>query len=272
MVRRRMRWEDRLIEIITNIVLPPPQTRRDPFTAGDFTYVEQSPTLQQQELLRSGFDAIVEDCRNMYENDPRIHRSIENVTYDIMSGGFEFDGANANLIRRIMTDSGYMESLDQYIKYTLIDGNTFIVLREENKIVTNTMLLPVLKVLPNKDDYGQWNDLNEAYLYYLGQRGQGSSTPFALFQLIHARYDINPYTLFGLPLYASSRLTSRQLADGIGNMYIRRQMESNLRYMVDLGPYMTRDDFLESNQQSFDDTQWKQGNRFSFHPRRCKCV
>ncbi len=216
---------------------PPPTTSDAPETLrGSTTNTLELLSSFQVESTRAG---IVAECRDMYSSDPRIKRICRTLAEDGISGGFTMkvnNNARAQasvdkLNKRLLLNT----SLVNWLRLTLRDGDSFL----ENSIsdareIVRVTRKPTLNMRRNSNTFDTFDDPVRAFWW---ANNTFDSTPplnaifFADWQIIHARWDHDEGSRYGLPLFASARSAYKRVREGELDVAIRRKTRAGMRYL-----------------------------------------
>lgn len=207
--------------------------------------------------------SIITDARRMYDDDPRIEAMIRGIAADATKGGYEIviDGLLADEALGIAEDLkkrlSLVNRLDDWLRLSLRDGESFI----ENSIDGNGDIVevtrkPTLKMYRNSNKADRFDDPEKAFFYsddpyYLDV--PGDAIYFALWQMIHARWNHDEGGRYGRPLFRSARRAYRRADDGETNVWVRRKTRSGKRYQHKIsGGEEAVTKYMRNNQDALD--------------------
>jgi hypothetical protein len=197
-------------------------------------------------------------CREMYKSDPRARRMMSTLARDMVRGGFTIkvknnpkaEEAARALVKRLTLSS----KLVKWIRLTLRDGDTFLELsvngRNEISKVTRK---PSLRVRRASNDTDAFDDPRRAYwiadaLWTLPDP-PADAVWFAEWQIVHARWDHDEDSRYGIPLFSSATGPYKRVKEGEVDVAIRRKTRAGMKYVHKFPPgtdssvvdgYMTR--------------------------------
>jgi len=184
--------------------------------------------------------AIVRKCREMYNIDPRAEKHIGKLASDIVKGGFAIsvkDNPDAeqvikDLYKRLRLDT----RLDEWIKETLVDGDTFLENGvDEEGLIQKVTRKPTLKMRRNSNRFDEFADPRQAFWYademFAGLEPPSNALWFAQWQIIHARWDHRSESRYGRPLFASSTGPWKKVQEGELDIAVRRKTRAGMKYL-----------------------------------------
>lgn len=211
------------------LVTPPPR----PTTAYQYFTVERDRR------------SVVEDCRRMWEEDPRAKGVILTLARDAIKGGFELnvEGPRAKEAKRIADELlvrvNFWGRVDDWTRLTLRDGDTFLEVgaNRQNDIV-HLSRKPTLELHRWSDEFDQFFDPNRAFFWtdmiWSGMEPPANAVFFAEWQMIHARWDSDENSRYGRPLFASARKPYKRMSEGELDIAIRRKTRAGMKYVHSL--------------------------------------
>jgi hypothetical protein len=211
--------------------------------------------------------SVVEDCRNMYQEDPRARGVVNTLVRDAVKGGFEIaiEGGNATQAQTIADELiarlHLFTRLDDWGRLTLRDGDSFLELIADNTgRIVDVSRKPTLQMYRNSDDFDQFTDPMQAF-YWVDQNWGIMDKPpadavfFAEWQIIHARYNEDEGSRYGQPLFASARGAYKRIKEGEFDIAIRRKTRAGLKFVHSLTDATAGDieKYKEANKDVLDD-------------------
>lgn len=243
--------------------------REQQFTPATAVTPPAQPTsLVNRFRVESDRRSMIEDCRNMYQEDPRARGAINTLVRDAVKGGFELsiEGPRADeaqaiadeLIERLKLFS----RLDDWGRLTLRDGDSFLeLIADAQARIVDVSRKPTLQMHRNSDDFDIFTDPMRAFFWSEKGAGFFSDQPpadavyFAEWQLIHARYNEDEGSRYGQPLFASARGAYKRIKEGEFDIAIRRKTRAGQKYvhnLIDASP-ADLDRYRETNKDALDD-------------------
>jgi hypothetical protein len=186
--------------------------------------------------------AIVEECRRLYEHDPRIRRILKSVSADVVKGGYTVTVRNDRRAEEIAAAQEQRlkltSRLDDWTRLCFIDGDLFLEIgvSQVGQIAAITRK-PTLEMVRNSNHIDMFDDPERAF-YWVGDAGEFAygnepprgAVPLRQWQIIHARWDHDDGRRYGTPMFQTAVQTAKYVSDGEKNMAIRRLVRSGLRY------------------------------------------
>jgi len=187
---------------------------------------------------------VILTCREMYKSDPRARRVVSTLARDAIRGGFtvkvddERAGEAASaLIRRLKLSSRLVD----WIRLTLRDGDTFLELgvngRGEIAQVTRKPTLAMRRASNLVDDF---DDPRRAF--WISDASWTMVEPpadavwFAQWQIVHARWDHDEDSRYGVPLFSSATGPYKRVKEGEVDIAIRRKTRAGMKYVHKFPP------------------------------------
>jgi hypothetical protein len=220
--------------------------RSEPETAT--TADERVPSRAPSDALarfktESGRKSVVQDCRRMYDEDPRAKGVIHTLARDVTMGGFQVQvtgGINRERAQRVADDLlsrlDLVSRLDDWLRLTLRDGDTFLEIGvDEEGLIRNVTRKPTLQTRRNSDPFDRFADPARAYWLadevWLGHEPPDNVLWFASWQIIHARWDHDEGHRYGRPLFAAARKAFKRLEEGELDVAVRRKTRAGMKYV-----------------------------------------
>lgn len=211
------------------LVTPPPR----PSTAYQYFTVERDRR------------SVMEDCRRMWEDDPRVKGIILTLARDAIKGGFELnvEGPRAREAKRIADELlvrvDFWGRVDDWTRLSLRDGDTFLEVgaNRQNDIV-HVSRKPTLELHRWSDEFDEFYDPVRAFFWtdmiWSGMEPPAGAVFFAEWQMIHARWDSDENSRYGRPLFASARKPYKRMTEGELDIAIRRKTRAGMKYVHSL--------------------------------------
>lgn len=179
-------------------------------------------------------------CRDMYKSDPRARRVVSTVARDTVRGGFtvkvknnpKAEEAARALVRRLKLPT----KLVQWVRLTLRDGDTFLELsvNGRNEIARATRK-PSLRMRRASNDMDGFDDPRRAF--WMADSTWTLPEPpayavwFAEWQIVHARFDHDEDSRYGIPLFSSATGPYKRVKEGEVDIAIRRKTRAGMKYV-----------------------------------------
>jgi hypothetical protein len=210
--------------------------------------------------------AQITDSRQMAAEDPRPKQSMATLARDATKGGFtlqitgpraaQAQAAADALFARIKLH----RRLDDWARLTFRDGDTFLELgAAANGEIVQVTRKPTLEMFRNSDAFDRFTD--PARAFYWTDRPTYTDTPpadavfFPEWQIVHARWDSDEGSRYGVPMFASARRAYKRMAQGELDIAVRRKTRSGLRYahILDGANQAEMEAYKAANQPALDD-------------------
>ena len=203
-------------------------------------------TLMQMFAAERDRRSIVNDCRLMYDEDPRTQGVINTLARDAAKGGFELrvEGQRAEeakiIADELLDRIEFWERVDDWARFALRDGDLFleIACNTQGDIV-NVSRKPTLEIYRWTDEFDRFIDPVRAFfwadLYWQeAMEPPQDATFFAEWQIIHARYGQDEGSRYGRPLFAAARTAYKRMKEGELDIAIRRKTRAGMKYVHSL--------------------------------------
>lgn len=195
-----------------------------------------------------GRRAVAEQCRLMYDEDPRAQGVIDTLARDTVKGGFELQiapsarsgAAMAAEARRVATALldrvGFWELGEEWVRETLNDGDTFLELvANDDGDIVEVSRKPSLEIHRWTDEFDRFVDPGRAFfwtdLVWNGFEPPANAVFFAEWQLIHMRGGKRSNSRYGRPLLGSARRAYKRMNEGELDIAIRRKTRAGMKYV-----------------------------------------
>lgn len=188
--------------------------------------------------------AMIEEARQMYEEDPRCDGVISTLARDAVKNGFDLaiDGPRAmeasDLVDELLTQLDLTNRLDDWARLTLRDGDTFLeVATNAQGRIVHVSRKPTLEMYRWTDSFDQFKDPERAFFWtdqHFGGDPPRDATFFAEWQIIDARYKRDEGSRYGRPLFASARKPYKRMSEGELDIAIRRKTRAGMKYVHSL--------------------------------------
>lgn len=232
-----------LLDRFQALFRPRQQTTDQPVTM--VTPPPRVSTLTQLFAAERDRRAMVNDCRAMYDEDPRAKGVINTLARDAVKGGFELrvEGQRAEeakaLADALLDRAGFWERVDDWVRFALRDGDLFleIACNTQGDIV-EVSRKPSLEIYRWTDEFDRFIDPMRAFfwtdLYWQSMEPPPNATFFAEWQMIHARYGQDEGSRYGRSLFASARTAYKRMKEGELDIAIRRKTRAGMKYVHSL--------------------------------------
>jgi hypothetical protein len=202
---------------------------------------------------------IVRKCRDMYRTDMRVKRIVSTLARDAV-GEFTIksDLAEAVDVAQAMVERIQLaDHLDDYMRLTLRDGDSFLEVGV-NKLAEIASLTrkPTLEMRRASDEFDRFVDPTRAYWWadaaWWGLEAPRDAVWFAQWQIIHARWDHDEGSRYGIPLFASAIAAFRRYSEGETDIAVRRKTRAGMKYLhvVEGASEPELDAYKERNQEA----------------------
>lgn len=212
------------------------------------TEVEPPPrpmALYQRFAVENDRRSVVQDCRRMYDDDPRAQGVIETLASDLTQGGFELsvEGPRSDEAKRIADEmlvrTGFWEHIPAWVEDSLIDGDTFLEVGATSTGDLATLSRkPTLEMVRLSDDFDQFANPAKAFAWsetpWMMGSVPGDAVYFAEWQMIHARARKRSNGRYGRPLFSSARKSFKRLSEGELDISVRRKTRAGMKFLHSL--------------------------------------
>lgn len=220
-----------------------PATTEQPATA--VTPPPRVATLLQLFSAERDRRSVVNDCRLMYDEDPRAKEVVNTLARDAVKGGFELrvEGKRAKEAKTIADELlervKFWQRIDDWSRLALRDGDLFLELGcNIGGDIVEVSRKPTLEINRWTDEFDRFTDPMRAYfwadLYWSGLEPPQEAAFFAEWQMIHARYGQDEGSRYGRPLFASARTAYKRMREGELDIAIRRKTRAGMKYVHSL--------------------------------------
>lgn len=232
-----------LIDRFQNLFRPRPPAQAEPVT--QVTPPPRPSAVLQLFSAERDRRSIINDCRLMYDEDPRAKGVIGTLARDAVKGGFELrvEGKRAreaktaadDLLKRI----DFWTRIDDWVRLGVRDGDLFLELGCNTLgDIVEVSRKPTLELYRWSDEFDQFLDPMRAYfwtdLYWQGLEPPQNAAFFAEWQIVHARYGQDEGSRYGRPLFASARTAYKRMKEGELDIAIRRKTRAGMKYVHSL--------------------------------------
>lgn len=179
-------------------------------------------------------NAVIKDCRAMYDGDPRVEKMHRMYARDLVRGGFVVRVTNnqqaSDIFMALQDRLRLNQSLEDWLRLSMRDGDSFL----ENTISENGSVYqigsvsrkPTLQMHRNSNSADLFDDPNRAF--WMGDNNFSNEAPkdatwFPEWKIIHARWNHDEESRYGRPMMKSARKQFRYVEDGELNVAVRRK-------------------------------------------------
>ncbi len=250
-----------LIDRIASIFKPKSAA---PTTADETGAAPSAPTanaLMDRFAAETTRAQIVEQCRKMYREDPRVRRITATVARDAVKGGFTVSTKDARAqesAERLSKRLKLGQRLDDWTRLALRDGDTLLEIgvdaQRQIAVVTRK---PTLKMRRHSNKADRFDDPARAF-WYADQSWEVEPGPqtlwFAEWQIVHARWDHDEDSRYGSPLFASATSPYKRMREGETDIAVRRKTRAGVKYLhvVEGADQNGLNDYKEMNKAALD--------------------
>lgn len=219
--------------------------RSEPEATVTGTPAAATPTIQSLGLsfgAQRDRRSVVGECRDMARDDPRAKQALATLARDATKGGFALQITGPRSVQAqaaadaLLTRVRLLNRLDDWVRLTWRDGDTFLELGVAvgGEIVQITRK-PTLEMFRYSDDYDRFYDTAQAF-YWSARPSLTDAPPadavfFPEWQMIHARWDRDEGSRYGMPMLASARQAYKRMAQGELDIAVRRKTRAGMRYV-----------------------------------------
>lgn len=217
-----------------------------PDTAGELSTLEQRSAGgdgQAMELARK-FQAelervaVIKSCRQMYKTDPRVEKMLRTLARDTLKGGFAVKSEHAQAKEEadaLQTRLGLNQKLERYVRLSGRDGDSFLQLGIDERLeIVSLTRKPTLQVRRDSNEADQFDDASRAFWMadelYWGMEPPREATWFALWEIIHARWQWDEESRYGTPMMAAATSAFKRVSEGEIDVAVRRKVRAGMRY------------------------------------------
>ncbi len=208
-------------------------------------------------------NAVIRDCRAMYDDDPRVEKMHIRFSQDLMRGGFFIKTKNADaflVAGLLQTRLNLNQKLEDWLRLTARDGDSFLEL--EIGDVSRTALQiagvsrkPTLQMHRNSNSADQFESAERAFWMgsdnFFGTEAPKDAVWFPAWKMIHARWKHDEESRYGRPMMRSARKHFRYVQDGELNVAVRRKIGgAQLRQHVIEGSAADVEKYKEDNKSA----------------------
>ena len=203
--------------------------------------------------------SVIKDCRGMYEDDPRVQKMHRMYARDLIRGGFIVktdDEQAGEIVEKMQERLTLNQSLEDWLRLSMRDGDSFLEVAPSQ--VTSSMFQvgsvtrkPTLSMHRNSNSADQFDNPERAF--WMGESFGGLEAPkdaiwFPEWKIIHARWNHDEESRYGMPMMKAARKQYRYVMDGELNVAVRRKIGgAQLRQHVIEGSAADVEKYKEDN-------------------------
>jgi hypothetical protein len=182
---------------------------------------------------------VVKQCRLMYKTESRVEKMHRTLARDTMGNGFKVTITNnaqaQTIVDALQTRLGLNQKLERYLRLTPRDGDSFLQIGVDEAFdISSFTRKPTLKVHRNTDEADQFEDASKAFWMadqlYSATEAPKNATWFAMWEMIHARWQWDEESRYGTPMMASSIGAWKRVTEGDIDIAVRRKTRAGMRY------------------------------------------
>lgn len=179
-------------------------------------------------------NAVIKDCRAMYDGDPRVEKMHRMYARDLLRGGFVVKTENARaseVVAAMQERLKLNQSLEDWLRLSMRDGDSFLELAvgtvNSDLAIAGVSRKPTLQMHRHSNSADQFDSAERAFWMgsdsYFGQEPPKDATWFPEWKIIHARWNHDEESRYGRPMMKSARKQFRYVEDGELNVAVRRK-------------------------------------------------
>ncbi len=202
-------------------------------------------------------NAVIKDCRLMYDEDPRIEKMHIRYAQDIMRGGFFIQTKNTQaflVAGMLQARLSLNQRLEDWLRLTTRDGDSMLELSladsmltslragSSSMIITDVTRKPTLQMHRNTNSADKFTDPERAFWMggdsYFGNEPPKDAIWFPRWKIIHARWKHDEESRYGKPMMKAARKHFKYVQDGELNVAVRRKIGSAQirQHVIEGGP------------------------------------
>ena len=180
-------------------------------------------------------NAVIKDCRAMYDGDPRVEKMHRMYARDLLRGGFvvKTENARANEVIAAMQERLKLnQSLEDWLRLSMRDGDSFLELAvgtvNSDLAIAGVSRKPTLQMHRHSNSADQFDSAERAFWMsnenFFGQEPPKDAIWFPEWKIIHARWNHDEESRYGRPMMKSARKAYKFVEDGELNVAVRRKI------------------------------------------------
>lgn len=202
-----------------------------PLGEGSIAPVIPEANLDRFQLERSR-QAVVKDCRAMYDADPRVEKMHRDYARDLLRNGFIVqtkDETAKQIANSLQKRLNLNQKLEDWLRLSMRDGDSFLELSvDDSLLISDVTRKPTLHVHRNSNSADKFDNPERAF--WMAGEMYGETTPpkdatwFPEWKMIHARWNHDEEKRYGRPMMQSARKHFKYVEDGELNVAVRRKI------------------------------------------------
>lgn len=180
--------------------------------------------------------AVIKECREMYDKDPRVEKMHRDYARDLLRNGFFVktqDAQAMKVITDMQTRLDLNQRLEDWLRLSMRDGDSFLELEPAAVSSSKWQLAsvtrkPTLKMHRNSNDRDRFEDPSRAYWMggdlFFDDQAPADAIWFPQWKIIHARWNHDEENRYGRPMMKSARKAFKFVEDGELNVAVRRKI------------------------------------------------
>lgn len=177
-------------------------------------------------------NAVIKDCRSMYDGDPRVEKMHRDYARDLLRNGFFIkteDAAAKQIADELQKRLVLNQRLEDWLRLSMRDGDSFLEVSVNDAMqISDVTRKPTLQMHRNSNSADKFEDPQKAFwmgseMYYSGEPPKDAIW-FPLWKMIHARWNHDEEQRYGRPMMRSARKQFKYVEDGELNVAVRRKI------------------------------------------------
>jgi hypothetical protein len=210
-----------------------PNLTPSPSTSGDGSPAPVIPeSVMSKFQVEHSRQAVVKDCRKMYDADPRVEKMHRDYARDLLRNGFIIQSKDTtakqiadDLQKRLKLN----QKLEDWLRLSMRDGDSFLELTvDDSLLISDVTRKPTLQVHRNSNSADKFDNPERAFWMgkdtYMDVEPPKDATWFPLWKMIHARWNHDEEQRYGRPMMKSARKSFNYVDDGELNVAVRRKI------------------------------------------------
>lgn len=191
----------------------------------------------------------IKESNKFYNEDDLAKGVVRTIASNATMGGFSFrcdDEKAKQIVNDMLRRTKLQSKAFPYLRKGMLDGDLFgqIVVAPNGDII-KVKRMPALLMRRNSNDADEFDDPTRAFYqvdpmeaaYFAldpSTLSDKDATWFAEWQIVHARWDHDEGSRYGVPFLNSSRGSLKKIAEGALDMAIRRKTRAGMKYVHSL--------------------------------------
>ncbi|HZM24614.1 MAG TPA: hypothetical protein VFC02_22895 [Anaerolineales bacterium] len=195
-----------------------------------------APVIPESEMTKFQVErsrqAVVKDCRNMYDADPRVGKMHRDYARDLLRNGFLVQTKDETA-KKVADDLQERLSLNQrledWLRLSMRDGDSFLELSvDDSFLISDVTRKPTLLVHRNSNSADKFDNPERAF--WMGKETYMDTEPprdaiwFPIWKMIHARWNHDEEQRYGTSMMKTARKHFKYVEDGELNVAVRRKI------------------------------------------------